>query len=155
MSSQVIRLGCDPGGTTGVAIFRGTTLIHSDAIGGALEGFKEWWYESGHLAGVQEIVTERFVPMAGLGGMTQAYSPQIEGAIKMVWDGPLTLQLRSSKATLFRQYHEGRKGERERKDWLASKGLHFETTHAMDAATHVLVERKNAKDMAFWKRYWK
>ena len=155
MSSQVSRLGCDPGGTTGVAIFRGTTLIHSDAIGGSLEGFKEWWYESGHLAGVQEVVSEQFIPSRGFRGLDQTHSLLIEGAIQMAWDGPFTLQLPTQKATLIRQRETGDKGERERRDWLASKGLHFETKHAMDAATHILVERKRARDMAFWKRYWK
>ena len=154
MSSQVIRAGFDPGKSTGVCLFRGTNLIYSDAILGGLEGFKEWWRESGRMAGVSEVVCERYLPR-GLKGEDQTHSLLIEGAIQMAWDGPVTLQLPSMKATLIKQHDTGDKGERERRDWLASKGLHFETKHAMDAATHVLVERKKARDMAFWKRYWK
>ena len=155
MSSQVIRLGLDPGGSTGAAWFSGATLIKSEAILGGFDGFKEWWHEGDWPGTPGAIVMERYVPLEGFKGTDQTHSPQIEGAVKMVWERSLTLQQRSDKATLFRQHHVGRKGEIEREIWLASKGLHFETAHEMDAATHVLVERKRAKDMTFWKRYWK
>ena len=154
MSSQVRRLGLDPGGSSGWALWHGTTLIDSGSIEGGVMGFIDWWHDCNIPSKIDEVVYERFIP-AGFKGLTQAHSLQVEGALFALWNGPTVGQLRSSKASLFRQHEDGKKGERERKDWLASKGLHFETTHAMDAATHVLVERKNAKDMAFWRRYWK
>lgn len=117
-------------------------------------GFIEWWREGNLSSRVDEVVYERFIP-AGFKGLTQVHSLQVEGALFALWNGPIVGQLRSAKASLFRQHEDGKKGERERRGWLASKGLHFETTHAMDAATHILVERKKARDMAFWKRYWK
>ena len=147
-------MGIDPGLSTGWAIFQGTSLIGSGSIEGGVMGFIEWWREGNLSSRVDEVVYERFIP-AGFKGLTQAHSLQVEGALFALWNGPVVGQLRSSKATLIKQHDTGDKGERERKDWLASKGLHFETTHAMDAATHILVERKKARDMAFWKRYWK
>ena len=155
MSSQVLRASFDPGWNTGVAIFQGTSMIYSGAIEGGVDGFKEWWNTSGRMHGVKDIVSEKFVAEVGLGGRSQGFSLQVEGALIMAWDGPLKFQQRDQKARLFRQRHPGDKGQAERKEWLASRGLHFETTHAMDAATHRLVERRDAKDMDFWHRYWK
>ena len=154
MSSQVRRLGCDPGLSTGWALWNGTSLIDSGSVEGGVMGFIDWWHDWNIPSKVDEVVYERFIP-AGFKGLSQVHSLQIEGALFALWNGPTTGQLRAAKATLFRQHHEGDKGQTERKEWLASKGLKFETTHAMDAATHVLVERKNAKDMKFWHRYWK
>ena len=147
-------MGIDPGLSTGWAIFQGTSLIGSGSIEGGVDGFIEWWREGNLSSRVDEVVYERFIPQ-GFKGLTQTHSLQVEGALFALWQGPRVGQLRTDKATLIKQHDTGDKGERERRDWLASKGLHFETTHAMDAATHVLVERKKARDMAFWKRYWK
>ena len=151
---SLLRLGLDPGKTTGYSWWSGTSMIDSGAILGGLEGFKEWWFESDWPGKPAQIVSEQFVPSRGFRGLDQTYSLLIEGAVRFS-DYPVTLQLPSMKATLIKQHDTGDKGERERRDWLASKGLHFETKHAMDAATHVLVERKKARDMVFWKRYWK
>jgi hypothetical protein len=154
MPSPVRRMGLDPGLSTGWAIFQGTSIIDSGSIEGGVDGFIEWWREGNLSSRVDEVVYERFIPQ-GFKGLTQTHSLQVEGALFALWQGPRVGQLRTDKATLIKQHDTGDKGERERKDWLASKGLHFETKHAMDAATHILVERKKARDMAFWKRYWK
>ena len=151
------RLGLDPGKETGWAAFHGVDLVESGSIPDGLEGFMEW-VESGwmSLAGLS-MVCERFVPEAGLGGEDQAWSLEIQGAVRLLSRQRgfgLTLQLRSDKATLFGQEQLGDKGETERREWLAERGLVFDTDHAMDAATHVLVERKRARDMLFWRRYW-
>lgn len=147
-------MGIDPGLSTGWAIFQGTSLIGSGSIEGGVDGFIEWWRAGNLSSRVDEVVYERFIPQ-GFKGLTQTHSLQVEGALFALWQGPRIGQLRTDKATLIKQHDTGDKGERERRDWLASKGLHFETKHAMDAATHILVERKKARDMAFWKRYWK
>ena len=128
--------------------------MDSGAIPDGVDGFIEWWREGNLSSRVDEVVYERFIPQ-GFKGLTQTHSLQVEGALFALWQGPRVGQLRTDKATLIRQRFEDKRGETERRDWLASKGLHFETKHAMDAATHILVERKRARDMAFWKRYWK
>lgn len=148
----------DPGKETGFAAFFGSEMVQSGSIPGGLDGFIEWVNESGwtSLAGLS-VVCERFVPEAGLGGADQAWSLEIQGAVRLLarqQGFDLTLQLRSDKATLFGQEQLGDKGESERREWLAERGLVFDTDHAMDAATHVLVERKRARDMRFWRRYW-
>lgn len=152
--SSVLRLGLDPGKQTGFSWWADTSMISSGAIPNGLEGFKGWWDNADWPGRPSVIISERFIPSRGFKGIDQTYSLLIEGAVRFS-DYPVILQLPSLKASLIRQHDVGDKGERERKDWLASKGLHFETKHAMDAATHVLVERKNARDMAFWRRYWK
>lgn len=151
------RLGLDPGKQTGWAAFYGATLERSGSIDGGLDGFIEWWGDEGWLLGQSSVVCERFVPEAGLGGADQAWSLEIQGAVRLLayqQGFDLALQLRSDKATLFGQEQAGDKGEAERREWLAERGLVFDTDHAMDAATHVLVERKRARDLAFWRKYW-
>lgn len=158
------RLGLDPGKETGWAVFFGAELQESGSIEGGLDGFADWWQGSrytprlgDHFAEWFDVVCERFVPEAGLGGEDQAWSLEIQGAVRLLarqCGFSLTLQLRSDKATLFGQEQLGDKGATERRAWLAERGLAFETDHAMDAATHVLVERKRARDMQFWRRYW-
>lgn len=156
------RLGLDPGKQTGWARFLNEEMMDSGSIGGGLEGFMDWWDTgaggAGGTAGAGlHVICERFVPEAGLGGEDQAWSLEIQGAVRLLarqLGFDLTLQLRSDKATLFGQEQVGDKGEAERREWLAERGLVFDTDHAMDAATHVLVERKRARDLAFWDRYW-
>lgn len=162
MPEPLMRLGLDPGKETGWAEFFGTDLQASGSIEGGLDGFVDWWQSGSAYRGWAEtgrlgVVCERFVPEVGLGGADQAWSLEIQGAVKLLarQNGfDLTLQLRSDKAALFGQEEVGDKGATERRAWLAERGLTFETDHAMDAATHVLVERKRARDMLFWKRYW-
>lgn len=153
------RLGLDPGKQTGWARFLDEEMMDSGSIGGGLEGFMDWWDTGagGPVGAGLHVICERFVPEVGLGGADQAWSLEIQGAVKLLarQNGfDLTLQLRSDKAALFGQEEVGDKGATERRAWLAERGLTFETDHAMDAATHVLVERKRARDMLFWKRYW-
>ena len=155
MSSQVLRASFDPGWNTGAVVFQGARMVYSDTIIGGVKAFKEWWLESGRMNGVKEIVSEKFVPEVGLGGKDQAFSLLVEGAMIMAWDGPIVFKQRDQKSRLFRQHHAGDKGQAERREWLAARGLKFETDHAMDAATHLLVTRRDAKDMDFWHRYWK
>ena len=132
----------------------------SGSIGGGLDGFIDWWASDGKWflhTNCLSVVCERFVPEAGLGGADQAWSLEIQGVVRFLarqHGFPLALQLRSDKAALFGQEEVGDKGATERRAWLAERGLTFETDHAMDAATHVLVERKRARDMQFWRRYW-
>lgn len=159
---RLMRLGLDPGKETGWAEFFGTDLQASGSIEGGLDGFVDWWqsgsaYRGWAEAGRLSVVCERFVPEVGLGGTDQAWSLEIQGAVKLLARQsafPLVLQPRSDKAALFGQKDIGDRGETERKRWLSERGLNFATNHAMDAATHVLVERRRARDMAFWKRYW-
>lgn len=151
-------LGLDPGKETGWAAFYGAKLERSGSIKGGLDGFIDWWEDEGWFLGHMSVVCERFVPEAGLGGEDQAWSLEIQGAVRLLarqQGFDLTLQLRSDKSVLFGQEQVGDKGEAERREWLAERGLVFDTDHAMDAATHVLVERKRARDLAFWNRYWK
>lgn len=153
------RLGLDPGKETGWAFFYGAELRRSGSIEGGLDGFVEWWERNWPSMDFQylSVVCERFVPEAGLGGKDQAWSLEIQGAVRLLayqQGFDLTLQLRSDKAALFGQEQVGDKGETERREWLAERGLVFDTNHAMDAATHVLVERRRARDMLFWRRYW-
>lgn len=153
------RLGLDPGKQTGWARFLDEEMMDSGSIGGGLEGFMDWWDTGagGPVGAGLHVICERFVPEAGLGGEDQAWSLEIQGAVRLLARQRgfgLTLQLRSDKATLFGQRQLGDKGEAERREWLAERGLVFDTDHAMDAATHVLVERKRARDLAFWERYW-
>lgn len=157
-----MHLGLDPGKKTGWAEFFDTDLQASGSIDGGLDGFMDWWqsessYRGWAEAGRLRVVCERFVPEVGLGGADQAWSLEIQGVVRWLARAHgfgLTLQLRSDKAVLFGQEEVGDKGESERREWLVERGLVFDTNHAMDAATHVLVERKRARDMQFWTRYW-
>jgi hypothetical protein len=150
------RLGLDPGKETGWAAFRDEDMFDSGAISGGFDGFIEWW-ENGRafLPPGIKIVMERFVPLEGFRGVDQTYSLEIQGAARALARAEgvsVTLQLRSDKATLFGQQESGDKGAIERREWLRERGLAFDTDHAMDAGTHVLVNQK--RNPLFWARYW-
>lgn len=151
-----VTLGFDPGKTTGFAWFSGPGLVNTEAIPGGYDGFMEWWCENvdGVIDIADRIVIERYIPVEGFRGIDQTYSLEIQGAIRALASVPVVLQPRSDKATLFNQAFTGDKGEQERSAWFRERGLAFSTPHEMDAATHVLVERKRARDLAFWRRYW-
>lgn len=148
--------GFDPGKSTGFALFNGAELIMSESIEGGFVGFRDWWHDHADwpLDQVDEFVVERYVPTEGFRGIDQTYSLEIQGAIRMVTSANITLQLRSDKATLFKQVFDGDKGQREREAWFAERGMTFQTTHELDAATHVLVSKKRDRDREFWRRYW-
>lgn len=151
-----MTLGFDPGKTTGFAWFNDAELVMTEAIPGGYDGFMEWWRENvdGVIDFADRIVIERYIPVEGFRGIDQTYSLEIQGAIRALASVPVTLQPRSDKATLFNQAFTGDKGERERAAWFRERGLNFLTPHEMDAATHVLVERKRARDVLFWRKYW-
>lgn len=152
-----IYIGFDPGKATGYAAFQDAQLIESQVIYGGFEGFEEWWganIDHGPISLADSIVVERYIPLEGFRGIDQTYSLEIQGAIRALASAPVTLQQRSDKATLFNQVFDGDKGQQERFAWFRERGLHFYTPHEMDAATHVLVARKRARDMKFWRRYW-
>ncbi len=155
------RLGLDPGKETGWALFEDTNLHSSGSIDGGVYGFMNWWIGKEDLfnesATNLSIVCESFTPEVGLGGKDQTWSLEVQGALKVLClqaGIKLKFQQRSDKASLFGQKFVGAKGERERVDWLKDRGLVFDTTHAMDAATHVLVDRRLSRDIDFWKTYW-
>ena len=150
-------IGFDPGKATGYAAFRDDDLVDSACISGGFDGFMDWWSDNvdqGTLSLADRIVVERYIPLEGFRGIDQTYSLEIQGAIRALACAPLTLQQRSDKATLFNQNYGGDRGEQERRKWLEDRGLVFDTPHEMDAATHVLVERKRSLDLGFWNRYW-
>ena len=158
-SMSKLILGVDPGKDTGWALFRDAEMVECGVIEDGFEGFCQWWRHRGleNAGEYLRIVCERFVPEVGLGGQDQMWAPEIQGAIRLLaaQNGhPLNLQLRSDKSTLFGQEEQGDRGEGERRTWLAERGLEFHTNHAMDAATHVLVDRKRARDLEFWNRYF-
>lgn len=161
MASERWSLGLDPGKTTGFAMFCDTSMVAAGSIPGGFEGFVEWWFtERGFAPRPQDmgrLVIERYVPLEGFRGIDQTYSLEVQGAARtlaLLAGIPVILQMRSAKATLFGQQETGDKGEAERRAWLAERGLVFDptTSHAMDAATHVLVSEKSSLD--FWNRYW-
>lgn len=163
MTGRSVTLGLDPGKSTGYAAFLGAQMIESGVIPGGFDGFADWWdlhciWREDLFFGrdaVGAIVVERYVPLEGFRGMDQTHSLEIQGAVRMDARGmgiPVTLQPRSHKASLFGQQFTGGKGEQERIEWLAARGLRFEAKHDMDAATHVLVAKKS--DPEFWERYW-
>lgn len=150
-----VTIGIDPGGTTGIAIFSDVELVECEAVMGGFDGFMEWWRSKrgADWAMIADaLVVEDFIVEPDFVG--RAYPSEIIGAIRALWSGELIVQPRSAKSTLFNQVFTGDKGEMERAAWLKERGLTFFTPHEMDAATHVLVERKRARDMEFWRRYW-
>lgn len=155
----MVILGLDPGLSTGFAIFDGPDMVDNGVIPGGLEGFWDWMSQRTMHDNFppDQIICERYVPLEGFRGIDQTYSLEVQGAIRTIAhmrNIPVTLQLRSDKATLFGQSELGDKGEQERREWLEERGLTFEAAHDMDAATHVLVSQKRARDMDFWNRYW-
>ena len=161
MGTETWRLGLDPGKTTGFAMFCDTEMVAAGGIEGGFDGFIEWWHAPRGFAPVpndmDQLIIERYVPLEGFRGIDQTYSLEVQGAARTLAhlvDIQVKLQLRSDKAVLFGQEETGDKGAAERRAWLAERGLIFDpaTSHAMDAATHVLVSAK--RDPAFWNRYW-
>lgn len=150
----VKRLGVDPGETTGVALFKGSSLLFSDNISGGVEGFVEWWRDWRIQDKIDHIVIENFVVEPSFTGIPVA--SEIIGAVKVLRNTlPITLQSRSDKATLFNQVKRGDAGEAERFAWLEDRGfVRIGKGHNLDAITHVLVERKRARDPEFWAKYW-
>lgn len=143
-------LGIDPGNTTGFAFFADWKLCGHGEIPGGVEGFIAWWNSLNISDYKLELIVENFVVEPSFVGVPVA--SEIIGAIKALWDGPMQIQQRSYKASLFHQKKPGDAGQSERIAWLKERGLEFESTHAMDAATHVLVNQK--RNPQFWARYW-
>lgn len=153
-NAEVI-LGLDPGKTTGYAFFSGTELVEAGEIPGGLKGFLEWWDDRVLMHDtLARIVMEEYVPLEGFRGKDQTHSLQIQGAVIALSGVEVVLQTRSDKATLFNQTFTGDKGEAERFAWLRERGLDSQSGHALDAVTHVLVNRKRVRDMRFWMAYW-
>jgi hypothetical protein len=157
--SKTKILGLDPGKNTGWALFHETKMISSGTIDGGVYGFINWWlgFRQNEGKKLDTIVCESFNPEVGLGGKNQTWSLEVQGALKLLClqeSIDLKFQQRSDKANMFGQNFVGTKGEAERREWLKARGLIFETTHAMEAATHVLVDRRLSRDINFWKTYW-
>ena len=145
-------LGLDQGKSTGAAWLVNDEIQWSTVVEDGFDGFLDWWRRNNPDPSL--IICERYVPLEGFRGKDQTHSLKIEGAVQAMSECNVVLQTRSDKATLFKQTFTGDKGEKERREWLRERGLFFATDHEMDAATHILVNRKRAKDMRFWKRYW-
>lgn len=151
----IIRIGIDPGETTGVAVFRDENLIYSDNIGRGVYGVIDWWDMNEHSGyAPSEVIVENFVAEPSFVGVPIA--SEVIGALRAMWkDGELIMQDRSAKATLFNQQKSGDAGEAERFAWLEERGFkRIGKGHNLDAITHVLVNRKRARDPKFWKKYW-
>lgn len=142
-------LGLDPGLRTGFALFeygprRAAELVESGDVPNGLDGFLEWWptFRNGYQ--VDEVVCEKFIIDGTIIG---TWSAQIEGALKALYDGPVTWHTRGDKAGL-------RPGEPQRRAWFRAAGIRFDSSHALDAATHAIVLLKRRAHMPTLERYW-
>lgn len=148
----MIRLGFDPGETTGWCVWIGPRPLAQGEIPGGLMGFLEWVEVHG-LRDADEVVVENFVVQPDFVGTPVA--SEIIGAIYAIWGRwtPIVRQLRSDKATLFHQRHRGNKGETERFNWLRDRGF-TGSSHELDANTHILKRLKTIQDRDALCKYW-
>lgn len=141
----------DPGLVTGAASVRwgdhtGLEVVKTESIPDGCEGFIQWWYSKRYLPFVDLdlVICEEFNID---GTITGTWAPEIQGALKAMWGGTIVWQRRDDKAVI-------RKGEPERNDWLASRGIHLKTQHERDAVCHGLVHARRIKHMPTLLKYW-
>lgn len=142
----------DPGVETGLALFLDHELIATKTVGGALNGFLEWWKAEPHNRGYDRIVIENFIVQPDFVG--QPHSSEIIGAVMALFDGSITRQPRSDKTTLFHQKYTGDRGQVERNAWIDARFPGLTTQHERDAVVHGLVRLKREKNMDAWNQYW-
>lgn len=143
---MTVALCLDPGKVTGAAYVQwgrtqGLSVIATHAIENGCEGFIDWFRSH---APFQLIICEEFNID---GTITGTWSAQIEGALKAMWGSPIVWQRRDDKAVI-------RKGEPERNDWLASRGIHLKTQHERDAVVHGLVYARRQGHLPTIEKYW-
>ena len=142
----------DPGVETGLALFRDHELIATKTVGGAVDGFLEWWKAEPQKRGYDRIVIENFIVQPDFVG--QPHSSEIIGAVMALFDGSITRQPRSDKTTLFHQKYTGDRGQTERNAWIDARFPDLTTQHERDAVVHGLVRLKRDKNMEAWRLYW-
>lgn len=148
----MILLGLDPGKKTGyyfVNLEEDTPMevLDHGVIEGGVEGFHEWWLDGSDVYWQTDLIISEIFEIDGT--ITGTWSPQIEGALKVLWDGEIVWQKRDDKAALL-------PGEPARKKWLKEHGFQFDATHDMDALTHLIVyiKRHKTEHMASIREWW-
>lgn len=141
---MMLTLGCDPGESTGLALFRDDELLWSKTVTNGVDGFIEWaktdmpWHNV--------LILESFIAEKDFVGRSFA-SEVIGAALAISQAQQKVFQSRGQKATLIRG------SEKDRFQWLRNHGF-TGTSHELDAITHALLRLRSTGNEAAIKRYW-